>query len=277
MKFSIVTPSFRGISWLKLCVASVRDQNVAYEHIIQDAGSDDGTQEWLATQSDLLVYCERDQGMYDAINRGLKRSTGDILGFLNCDEQYLPGALVAVRDHFRAHPSAEIVFANAVVVDEGGGFICYRKAIRPEKYHTWITSNLAILTCATFFRGGLIHHRGLFFDAGMHAVGDSEWIMRLIDKKISMSLLPRFTSIFTETGHNMGISEKGKREQKAFVQTAPVLVRACKGLVVWHHRIRRFLGGAYRQDPFQYSIFTRDSPGERKSFDVESPRYRWVR
>ena len=71
MKISIVTPSFRNSDWLRLCVASVADQaGVEVEHIVQDAQSDDGTQEWLARDRRVQAYFEKDQGMYDAITEG---------------------------------------------------------------------------------------------------------------------------------------------------------------------------------------------------------------
>src|SRR3954468_9321875 len=92
MKFTIVTPSFRNSEWLKLCIPSVADQGVAHEHIVQDAGSDDGTLEWLPQDTRVAAFVEKDRGMYDAVNRGYRRGTGDIFAYLNCDEQYLPGA-----------------------------------------------------------------------------------------------------------------------------------------------------------------------------------------
>ena len=57
--FSIITPSFRSSGWLKLCLASVADQNVPLEHIVQDAGSDDGTLDWLPGDPRALVFIER--------------------------------------------------------------------------------------------------------------------------------------------------------------------------------------------------------------------------
>src|SRR4051794_26309496 len=80
LRFSIVTPSYRSSDWLRLCVASVADQQeVECEHIVQDSCSDDGTQEWLAKDPRVKAFIEKDQGMYDAINRGFRRSSGHIL------------------------------------------------------------------------------------------------------------------------------------------------------------------------------------------------------
>src|SRR3989442_942101 len=133
MRFSIITPSFRHSEWLKLCIASVADQEVELEHIIQDSCSDDGTQEWLPRESRVKAFVEKDRGMYDAVNRGFRRATGDLLAYLNCDEQYLPGALAAVRNYFLQNPKKEVVFANCIVVDSNGNYICDRRGSIPDK------------------------------------------------------------------------------------------------------------------------------------------------
>ncbi len=133
MRFSVVTPSFRQSQWLKMCVASVADQGVQAEHIVQDACSDDGTLDWLLTDPRVKAYAEKDHGMYDAVNRGLRRASGDILSYLNCDERSLPGTLAAVNAYFARHPEVEVVFGNCVIVDARGEFICYRKVQKPTK------------------------------------------------------------------------------------------------------------------------------------------------
>jgi len=136
MKFSIITPSFRNSEWLKLCVASVADQSgVKFEHIVQDACSDDGTQHWLPGDSRVKAYIEKDGGMYDAVNRGYRRATGDILSYLNCDEQYLPGALAAVKSFFEAHPEVEVALAGSIVTDGDGKYICHRHLMVPPPRH----------------------------------------------------------------------------------------------------------------------------------------------
>src|ERR1700694_5003916 len=118
MKVSVVTPSFKQLPWLKLCVASVADQvGVEIEHIVQDAGTGGDLEIWAASQPSLRLFVEPDAGMYDAINRGLRRATGEICAYLNCDEQYLPGALQAVEKFFQSHPEVDMVFGDVVMVD----------------------------------------------------------------------------------------------------------------------------------------------------------------
>src|SRR5215467_10485935 len=114
LQFSIVTPSFRNSKWLKLCIASVADQEgVQLEHIVQDAGSDDGTLDWLPQDRRVKAFVEKDGGMYDAVNRGYRRAKGEILAYLNCDEQYLPGALKTVQEFFDTNPTVDVVFADS--------------------------------------------------------------------------------------------------------------------------------------------------------------------
>src|ERR1019366_8488995 len=133
MTFSIITPSFCQSRWLKLCIASVADQKeVELEHIVQDACSDDGTLDWLPYDKRVRAFIEKDDGMYDAVNKGFLRAQGDILAYLNCDEQYLPGGLKAVLDFFEAHPSIEVALAGSIVIDSTRKYICHKPSLVPH-------------------------------------------------------------------------------------------------------------------------------------------------
>jgi glycosyltransferase involved in cell wall biosynthesis len=278
VRFSIITPSFRNSSWLKLCIASVNDQGVPLEHIVQDAGSDDGTLEWLLQDKRVRAFVEKDQGMYDGVNRGMRRATGDILAYLNCDEQYLPGALARVRDYFNQHPEMEVVFADAIVVDSEGEYLCHRQASLPLKYHTLVSNNLAILTCAAFFRNSVVAKHGLLFNPKLKTAGDAEWILSLIERRVRMGLLTNFTSVFTETGTNLDLSPHAQLEKRALFNSAPSWVRWCRHLFVAHYRCSRLLAGHYyRTKPFAYSLFTMQSPQARVMKKVSKPKFRWVR
>jgi glycosyltransferase involved in cell wall biosynthesis len=274
LRFSIVTPSFRNSDWLKLCVASVADQGVALEHIVQDAGSDDGTLDWLTGDQRVRAFVERDAGMYDAMNRGLRRAQGELLACLNCDEQYLPGALSAVSDFFERRPEVEMVFGDFVVVNPEGEYLFHRKVLTPRTHHTWV-AHLQTFTCATFFRRSLIHEQGLLFDPRYRDVGDGEWMLRLLRRGTRMAVLRRFTSVFTMTGANMSAGANARREARELAQSAPAWARRLKGLLVLQHRLRRLAGGIYFQRPFSYALHTRTSAGQRVNHAVARPVFRW--
>ncbi|MEO6034877.1 MAG: glycosyltransferase, partial [Verrucomicrobiota bacterium] len=228
-----------------MCIASVADQKVEVEHIVQDAASDDGTLEWLLKDKRAKTFVEKDEGMYDAINRGLKKSSGEICAHLNCDEQYLPGTLTAVGKFFVNHPEVEILFGDALVVDSTGGFLCHRKSILPQKPHTLVSRNLSTLTCSTFFRRSVFEKHALFFDPAWRILGDAEWLLRCIEQKIPMALLNAFTSVFTNTGDNMSLRPGAQREGESFVAGAPTWWRAAKSLIIAQHRLRKLVKGVY--------------------------------
>jgi glycosyltransferase involved in cell wall biosynthesis len=274
MRFSVVTPSFRQSQWLKLCVASVADQGVEAEHIVQDACSDDGTLDWLLTDPRVKACAEKDAGMYDAVNRGLRRASGEILSYLNCDEQYLPGALPAVGAYFKRHPEVEILFGNCVVVGPKGEFICYRKVQKPWK-HLVMVYALPTFTCSTFFRRSVLDKHGLFFDSQWRDLGDAEWVLRALDKGVRIGVLEEFLSVFVDTGANMNLAPNAQREKKLLAEAAPGWARKLAVALVWRHRFNRLIRGAYRQKPFDYAIYTLADSDERVVHHVEHPTFVW--
>jgi glycosyltransferase involved in cell wall biosynthesis len=273
VRVSIITPSFRSAAWLRLCLASVADQAVDVEHLVQDAGSDDGTLDWLLTDRRARAFVEKDAGMYDAINRGLRRATGEVLAYLNCDEQYLPGALAAVVACFERSPETELLFGDVVFADAQGHYAGHRKVQPPLLYHTW-TCHLSTLSCATFFRRRVVAELGEYFDPRLRDSGDGDWMVRLLRRKLRMAALGRFTSVFTLTGANMSQGANARREADELHATAPRWARLARAAIVLHHRLRRWAGGMYSQAPFSYALYTRESPDRRVTREVARPAFR---
>jgi hypothetical protein len=211
--------------------------------------------------------------MYDAINRGLRRAGGEILAYLNCDEQFLPSALSTVARDFEGHPLVDVLFGDVVMVDGGGDYLYHRRMQVPLLYHTW-TCHLSTLSCATFFRRRIVTEYGLLFDPILRDVGDGEWMVRLLRRGAQMAALGQFTSAFTRTGANMSTGANARREARELLRSAPPLARLLKPLTIAHHRVRRLLGGMYSLSPFSYEIFTRTSPDRRQRRDVRRPRSR---
>jgi glycosyltransferase involved in cell wall biosynthesis len=240
------------------------------EHIVQDAGSDDGTLDWLPSDRRVKAFVEKDKGMYDAVNRGWQKSKGEILAYLNCDEQYLPRTLARVGNFFERHPEVDLIFGHVVVVDAEGKYLYHRKVQVPLKYHTW-TCHLSTLSCATFLRSKVFFDLGFKFDTRWRDVGDGEWMVRMLRHRVSMCVVDEFTSVFTQTGANMSAGTNARREALELRRTAPNWAQWLRPLLVGHHRLRRFLGGMYSQRAFSYEIFTRASPERRQMIDVSHP------
>ncbi|HXE43021.1 MAG TPA: glycosyltransferase, partial [Candidatus Baltobacteraceae bacterium] len=254
MKFSIVTPSFRNSKWLKLCIASVADQGVEHEHIVQDSCSDDGTQDWLPHDSRVKAFIEKDAGMYDAVNRGYRRATGDILAYLNCDEQYLPGALKSVHEFFEANPNVEICLAGSIVTDGEGKYICHRHQMVPHPQGVWY--RFPILTSSIFIRRKVIFERGVFFDTKWRDLGDYHWVLALMKNKVPMKVCDSFTSVFADTGENMNLKPNAIREKTETEKMIPTWVKATKPFWILQHRLRRLNAGHFNLQPTNYEIYT---------------------
>ena len=267
--------------WLSLCSRSILDQDGATaEHIVQDGGSTDSSQ-WSLTkcrkdfpQANVVYHPEVDSGMYDAVNKGLKRATGNILSYLNCDEQYLPGALEAVDNYFTKNPTVDVVAGDVVVVNSDGEFLSYRKAILPV-YREVLAHTTPILTCATFFRRSLLDKHQLFFEPRFKTVGDRMWLLALLKEGIKVEILRRFTSIFTMTGNNLDHSGQAKKEKAICRSSPPAIVRSLRGYYKTKVRLRRLARGGYFQKPFEYSLYTQDSQTKRMTMFAASPTSRW--
>ena len=274
MKFSIITPSFRNSAWLKLCIASVADQTgVELEHIVQDSCSDDGTQDWLPHDPRVKAFIEKDAGMYDAVNRGYRRATGDILAYLNCDEQYLPGALATVKVFFAENPSVEVLMAGSIVTDGNGKYVCHRHGMVPDPNHIWY--RFPALTSSIFIRRSVIEKRGIFFDTKWRDLGDFHWMLELLRQRVPMADDPVFTSVFADTGDNMNLKPNAIREKKETDAMIPAGVRRAKPLWILSHRLRRILRGHFSLAKTSYAIYTKASPDRRVTMDVPHPTAIW--
>jgi len=274
MRFSVITPSFRQSQWLRLCIASVADQEgVEKEHIIQDSCSDDGTQEWLPKDPRVQAFIEKDQGMYDAINRGFRRATGEVLSYLNCDEQYLPGALATVDRFFSEHPDVDVVFPDTVVTDSEGGYICHRLSLVPRKHQIWV--RFPVLTSSLFVRRRVVRDLGIVFDTKWRALGDWFWVNEMVRQGVRMAVVPRFTSVFTDTGENLALKPNAQRERREKWDMAPGWVKRMKQPIAVLNRLRLVVRPPLLVKPFDYLLYTRESPEKRVVRRATRPTSFW--
>jgi glycosyltransferase involved in cell wall biosynthesis len=287
--FSIVTPSFRQPEWLRLCLASVADQvtgsdragrrsrpvvEITVDHVVQDAASGEDVRAVCADFPNVRLFQERDAGMYDAVNRGWRRGTGDICAYLNCDEQFLPGTLAAVQSYFAQHPNVELLFGDVIVVDPHGQYVCSRRVLAPRRHHTQVCQ-LNTFTAAMFFRRRLLDDSTGYFDTKWRNCGDAVWVLKMIERGVRMAVLRRYLSVFTDTGANMNLNDEGRQEFARLRRSAAWWVRAMAPLWVAHHRGRRLVHGLYARRPLDYQIYTLATPTQRAHFHVEKSRTIW--
>ena len=283
MKFSIITPSFKQPDWLKLCVKSVKDQvgdGIEVEHIIQDAGTPDietliGSEETPGYSRKLIV--EKDNGIHDAVNRGWRKATGDILFYINCDEQLLIGALGGVAEWFKKNPKTDMLFTDVVVTDVDGSYVCHRQSLPPQRLHCSLArgDGLSFFTLGCFFRREALLKHQLFFDGTFFTNADAKWGFQIAAAKgLRIKCIRYLTSIYSQTGYNMGRFTRKEDVMKCLRLTSPHL-RFLFPVLKYHLKLRRLLAGFFDNYPFSYSIYTPDSPDQRRFFYAMHPTQKW--
>jgi glycosyltransferase involved in cell wall biosynthesis len=274
MDFTIVTPSLGQLEYLECCIASVADQQgISIEHIVQDGGTV-GFKEFAEKlrlrwpdrpNYRRLMISEPDSGMYDAINKGFKKGTGRICAYLNCDEQYLAGALAKVLDEFRKQPAAEILYGGFLVVDEKGDLVTAQRPVKMFWQHV-ATSHLPNFTCATFFKREMMEREKAYFDTQYRACADAAWTIERLKRGTKMEMMVDFIGVFVEQETNQGVKKEGLAEADAIRCRLPANVR--RTALAWKlvHRLRKLLEGKYFPKRVSYDIFRKCDLGERIHF-----------
>jgi glycosyltransferase involved in cell wall biosynthesis len=275
LDFSIITPSLDCLPYLKRCCAAVRDQSGAsLEHIIVDGGSSDGTRQWLESRNDLLWISEKDNGMYDAINKGLNMAGGSFVAYLNCDEQYLPSTLKAVNECFQQNPSADVVFGDMLVVRPDGSLLACRKAY-PLRRQYISASHLYVPSCCIFWRRRIVE-QGYRFPTEYKTRADAEYVVNLLQNGFRTRHLKRYLAAFTITDRNLGSSPIAAEENRLALSRAPIAIRMFRHVLTLMRRIEKLCSGAYFQKfPVVYEIYGQDDQSHRTTFTAKKASVRW--
>ena len=121
MKVSIITVSYNSARTIRATIESVLSQDYPnLEYLIVDGGSTDGTVAILREYADRITrwVSEKDEGMYDAMNKGIAMATGDVIGILNSDDTYLTNYVVSKMMQALTAAQADVVFADLILVDQ---------------------------------------------------------------------------------------------------------------------------------------------------------------
>jgi|GEM_PF-530302 len=195
-KISIITPSFNQAHFLAETMDSVLNQRYPnLEYLVIDGGSTDGSVELIRRYADRLTHweSERDRGQAHAINKGLRRATGDIVAFLNSDDLYLPGTLQAVAETFQREPDTQWLAGGVLMFGEEGCLednTWWHEAQVARTPADWIYKNYEASQPAHFWRRGLFEEHGSF-DEQLHFCFDHELYVRLACAGISCRPLHR--------------------------------------------------------------------------------------
>lgn len=178
---SIVTPCLNRAKYIEEAVESVLCQDYPrFEHIVVDGGSTDGTLEKLARYAHLRVVSEPDEGLYDALNKGIKLARGELIGWLNADDLYADGVFDDLGHKACEMPTVELFVADSDLFEDTPNGPCI---VRTNRFYTCeelvegrLSGVVSLNGC--FFRRELFERVGLFSVAYKH-VSDHEFLIRL--------------------------------------------------------------------------------------------------
>jgi glycosyltransferase involved in cell wall biosynthesis len=161
-KISVVTPSYNHARYIEKTIKSVLDQGYPnLEYIIIDGGSDDGSREIIERYSDRLAYwvSEPDKGQTDALIKGFRKATGDVMGWLCSDDLYEPHTLREVAETFVRHPDWQVVYGDGQWMDADSNPTSPKKEIRFNRF-VWMYDFNYIPQPSAFWRRGIYEEVG---------------------------------------------------------------------------------------------------------------------
>jgi glycosyltransferase involved in cell wall biosynthesis len=199
MKISIITPSFNQGQFIEDAILSVISQQYDhFEHIVIDNCSADNTIEILNKYPHIKYISEPDRGQSDALNKGFRMATGDIIGWLNCDDFYLPGTFKTVARELE-NPDLYGVYSDLKFCDIDKNIIQHYTSNRPSKFlslfHTYISSE------AFFFKRKIIDDRIKVAD-GLHYCMDQEFVASILYHNYKLKYFRDCFAVFRWQGQN---------------------------------------------------------------------------
>jgi glycosyltransferase involved in cell wall biosynthesis len=244
-KISIVTPSFNQAVFLEHTIQSVLGQNYPnLEYIIIDGGSTDGSVEIIKKYAAHLAYwvSEKDSGQTNAINKGFRRATGEIVAWLNSDDEYCPGALEVVARIFMSDSELDFVYGNRESID------CNGKVLRNERHTRFsfaalILHGMILTQPSSFWKRELFNKFG-YLDESLRFCMDYEFFCRIgqhIKAKHVRHTLSRFR--WHEKSKSATIRDVQAAEHSAIAKR---YVRAvCGNFPVWLVKLQMLVGRSF--------------------------------
>jgi glycosyltransferase involved in cell wall biosynthesis len=154
---SVITPARNMTRYLPRALDSVAALTVPHEHLVVDGASDDGTVELLRARDDtsLKWTSEPDRGQTEAVNKGLERSRGELIGWLNGDDAYVPEAIDRAVAHLEHHPETMAICGAINYVDESGAVF---RTLTPPRFswHRYLYLGSFLPTPTVIFRRRLL-------------------------------------------------------------------------------------------------------------------------
>jgi glycosyltransferase involved in cell wall biosynthesis len=180
LKFSIITPSFNSEKYIKDTIESVLSQDYAnFEHIIIDGGSLDKTVDIISKYSHIKWISEKDNGPAEAINKGFKIATGDIITWLNTDDFFEKNIFRKINNYFEKDSTLRILIGNITFINTDKNIICKNTTFHYNKEFLVKKCADVVRQPSTFFKKDLLDEIG-YLDESLKLVFDYDLFIRML-------------------------------------------------------------------------------------------------
>jgi glycosyltransferase involved in cell wall biosynthesis len=211
--FSVITPSYNQARFIRATIDSVLTQDFTdFEYVVVDGGSTDGTVDILASYHDprMSWISEPDRGQAHAINKGLARTNGDLITYINSDDRLLPGALSQLAEAFVAYPDADMIYGDIRMIGESGEGL-WSTCSSACDLESIVAGDCTIHQPGATWRRSATQFIGTFLE-DLHYVFDFEYWLRMSVGGFRLKHLP-----VTLAEYRLHISSKTVSQRRAFV------------------------------------------------------------
>lgn len=201
-RLSIVTPSYNQGKFLEETIRSVLLQGYPdVEYIIVDGGSTDNSAEVISKYQPWLSYSvsEPDQGQSDAINKGWRRCTGELLAWMNSDDYYLPNVFQTVAHAFAAVDTTDLIYGQMMAMDGRGEIRGLRTVVASPK--EMLTTLRVPAQAASFFRRNVLETVG-WLEPSLHYVMDFDLMLKVLSNARRTTPIPVPCAVFRFHSHS---------------------------------------------------------------------------
>lgn len=214
LKISIITPTLNQADFIEDTILSVLNQNYKnFEHIVIDGGSCDKTLEILKKYKHLKWISERDTGQSNAINKGLKLASGDIIAWINSDDYYESNIFEKVARYFEKYELCKFLYGDITYIDKNKNLL-YKISGETLSYDHLLAKPDLVRQPSSFWRREVLEEIG-FLDENLHLVMDFDYFLR-IGKKYDFYYLSENISYYRCYDETKTLSLKKKQVSELF-------------------------------------------------------------
>lgn len=224
-KITVVTPSYNQGAYLEDTIVSILDQRYPnLEYIIIDGGSTDNSVEIIEKYKDRLAYwvSEPDKGLYDGVQKGFERSTGEIMCWINSDDMHHRKSLITVADLFNSFPDISWLMGCNTFYDEHGRMFIHDPDMFYDRWSKWRMYDFKgkfIQQESVFWRRSLWEKAGGYIDRNLSLAGDADLWLRFF----------RHDQLYTTTlmlaGFRIRSQQKSKDQFTEYVEELKMLIQ----------------------------------------------------